>query len=236
MSTSSSSSRSCPFRISDDWAERLKEDLEAPYMWQLVDFVRAEREAHAVFPPKELVFNALNLTPFESVKVVIMGQDPYHGPGQAMGLSFSVPRGTRIPPSLQNILKEQVQDVGIQLPQHGSLEKWAQQGVLLLNATLTVRSGQPKSHYGQGWERLTDAILQRLWERPSPTVFLLWGSSAQEKCRRVMHDVDASPHLVLRSVHPSPLSAHRGYFGSRHFSQTNHFLEERGLRPIDWQL
>ncbi|MCB1135885.1 MAG: uracil-DNA glycosylase [Chlamydiia bacterium] len=226
----------CPFQLAPDWASRLREEIEAPYMWDLVDFVRRERAQHEVYPPKELVFNALNLTAFDDVRVVMMGQDPYHGPGQAMGLCFSVPRGIPNPPSVQNIFKEQVVDLGIQMPQHACLESWARQGVLMLNATLTVRRGQAKSHFGKGWERFTDAIIEKLWQRPDPIVFLLWGNSAKQKCQRVMQLQAKSPHLVLSCAHPSPLSAYNGFFGCKHFSKTNAFLRSVGRGEIDWQI
>ncbi len=184
-----------------------------------------------VYPPFEKTFAAFCHTPFQSVKVVIVGQDPYHGPGQAHGLSFSVPKGVPAPPSLQNIFKELATDVGTVKPSHGCLEGWADQGILLLNATLSVRDSEPKSHYGRGWEQFTDRVIQLLGERKDPIVFMLWGRSALEKCKHV-----GAPHLQLTSVHPSPLSAYGGFFGCRHFSKANEFLQASGKSPIVWSL
>lgn len=219
------------------WLERLKPEFEKPYMRRLETFLGQEiADGKTIFPPFDKTFNALCCTPFEEVKVVIMGQDPYHGAGQAHGLSFSVQPGVPVPPSLQNIYKELSSDIGFVSPNHGTLLGWAKQGVLLLNATLTVREGEPRSHYGRGWEEFTDRIVQLLAERQDPLVFILWGKSAYEKWRHVAPQRTASHHLVLTSPHPSPLSAHAGFFGCRHFSKTNHFLEKAGKKMIDWNL
>lgn len=216
----------------NDWDEVLQEEVQKPYFQELRYTLAREYKQHTVYPPKELLFSALKLTPYERTRVVILGQDPYHGPGQAHGLSFSVLPGVRIPPSLQNIYKELESDLGISAPNHGYLLHWAEQGVLMLNAVLTVREGQPNSHKGLGWERFTDAIMMKLNERDEPLVFILWGSYAQQKGAFI----DRRRHMVIRSPHPSPLSAHRGFLGSRPFSQTNDFLREQGLGPIDWAL
>lgn len=189
-----------------------------------------------MFPPRGQRLRALELTPLDSVKVVILGQDPYHGPGQAHGLSFSVPQGVRQPPSLVNIFKELQSDLGIAPPAHGNLEAWAQQGVLLLNNSLTVESGQAASHAGRGWDAITDAVVAAVAAREEPTVFILWGSHAQAKAARISELREGSRHLILRSPHPSPLSSHRGFFGSRPFSKANAFLEEHGRGAIDWRL
>jgi uracil-DNA glycosylase len=207
-------------------------------MQTLKQFLVAEKQAgKVIFPAGNQIFNALDSTPFEAVKVVILGQDPYHGPGQAHGLSFSVPLGVKIPPSLRNIYKEIERDLGfkelgLSMPSHGCLQSWAQQGVLLLNATLTVEQAQAGSHQRRGWELFTDKIVQTLSEQRSGLVFLLWGSYAQKKGRVI----DRSKHCVLEAVHPSPLSAHRGFLGCGHFSQANHYLQQQGLAPIDWSL
>lgn len=214
------------------WLERLASEFEKPYMRGLEAFLANEARAGAVvYPPFEQVFNALCETPFDLVRVVIVGQDPYHGEGQAEGLSFSVPRGMALPPSLQNIFKELKEDLGVQTPSHGCLLDWAKQGVLLLNATLTVRAGEPKSHHGRGWEMFTDQVIQVLCERERPMAFILWGKSAQDKCQRLLV---SGRQLVLTAAHPSPFSAHSGFFGCRHFSKVNHFLESCGMHPIDW--
>jgi len=219
------------------WLERLRPEFEKPYMRRLEAFLAEESaNGQTIFPPFEETFSALCYTRFEDVKVVIIGQDPYHGAGQAHGLSFSVPPGIPIPSSLQNIYKELAEDIGFKPPTHGSLLSWAKQGVLLLNATLTVREGQPRSHYGHGWEEFTDRIVQLLAQRKDPLVFLLWGKSAYEKFRHVAPQGQTSPHLILTSPHPSPLSAHAGFFGCRHFSKTNIFLKKVGKAPIDWNL
>lgn len=216
----------------NDWDEVLQEEVQKPYFQELRYTLAREYKQHTVYPPKELLFSALKLTPYERTRVVILGQDPYHGPGQAHGLSFSVMPGVRIPPSLQNIYKELDSDLGISAPNHGYLLHWAEKGVLMLNAVLTVREGQPNSHKGLGWERFTDAIMMKLNERDEPLVFILWGSYAQQKGAFI----DRRRHKVIRSPHPSPLSAHRGFLGSRPFSQTNDFLREQGMGPIDWAL
>lgn len=228
----------CPFELEPSWYEVLKEELQKPYMTELASFIELERnKSLSVFPPASLIFNAFRMTPFDRVKVVIVGQDPYHGPGQAHGLCFSVPQGVPPPPSLQNIFKELQADLSIEPPKHGCLISWAQQGVLLLNATLTVRQGEPLSHYGRGWERFTDLVLQKICERNQPVVFVLWGKSAQEKGRHFVEDKrDRNKYALLTAAHPSPLSAHNGFFGCRHFSKINEFLSSHGLTPIDWHL
>ncbi len=214
------------------WLKRLEGEFEKPYMRQLEAFLAEEYRAQvAVYPPFPLVFNAFCQTPWDAVKVVIIGQDPYHGEGQAHGLSFSVPPGVPAPPSLQNIFKEQKTDLGLPIPNHGCLTAWAKRGVLLLNATLTVRAGLPKSHYGRGWEQFTDRVVQLLCERKDPLVFLLWGKSALEKVQHV-----GPRHLGLSAPHPSPLSAHAGFWGCRHFSKANAFLAQNGVAPVDWRL
>ncbi len=215
------------------WLERLEEEFHKPYMKQLEAFLKSERDAE-VYPPVEQIFNAFCFTPFDQVKVVIMGQDPYHGSGQAHGLSFSVPKGVAVPPSLQNIFKEIKSDLGIEPPPHGSLVGWAKQGVLLLNATLTVRANEPKSHFGRGWETFTDRVVELLCEKKEAIVFLLWGKSAYDKFGQVAEK--AKHHWVLTAPHPSPFSAHTGFLGCRHFSKTNEFLTKMGIAPIDWKI
>lgn len=218
-------------KINDSWAERLGNEFAQPYFSQLTDFVRHEYATTTCYPPGRLIFNAFNLCPFDSVKVVIIGQDPYHEAGQAMGLSFSVPDGVAMPPSLQNIFKEIQGDLGIGVPQSGNLTRWAEQGVLLLNATLTVRAQQAGSHQRHGWERFTDAAISRLSEGRDHLVFILWGGYARSKASLI----DRSRHLVLESVHPSPLSANRGgWFGNHHFSRCNEYLAGHGMGPINW--
>lgn len=220
-------------KLEESWKAVLADEFQKPYMHDLKAFLQQERKAGNVFyPPGPLIFNALNSTPFDQVKVVILGQDPYHGPGQAHGLSFSVPQGVQIPPSLQNIYKELKADLGIPIASHGNLEHWARQGVLLLNATLTVRAGQAASHHNKGWERFTDAIIHALNERREGLVFVLWGRNAQEKAKFI----DRKRHHVLTAAHPSPLSASNGFFGSRPFSKINQILEAIGQKPIDWAL
>lgn len=220
-------------RLHPSWLEPLRAEFAAPYMQSLKAFLLAEKEAGKhIYPAGGQWFRALDLTPLDKVRVVILGQDPYHGPGQAEGLCFSVPEGVRPPPSLVNIYKELQSDLGIPRPTHGHLSHWADQGVLLLNSVLTVRQGEAASHQGKGWEQFTDAVIRLVNDKADPVVFLLWGSYAQRKAAFV----DGSRHLVLKSVHPSPLSAHGGFFGSGHFSKANRFLEERGLVPIDWAL
>lgn len=218
-------------KINDSWAERLGNEFAQPYFSQLTDFVRHEYATTTCYPPGRLIFNAFNLCPFDSVKVVIIGQDPYHEAGQAMGLSFSVPDGVAMPPSLQNIFKEIQGDIGIGVPQSGNLTRWAEQGVLLLNATLTVRAHQAGSHQRHGWERFTDAAISRLSEGRDHLVFILWGGYARSKASLI----DRSRHLVLESVHPSPLSSNRGgWFGNHHFSRCNEYLAGHGMDPINW--
>ena len=218
-------------KINDSWAERLGNEFAQPYFSQLTDFVRHEYATTTCYPPGRLIFNAFNLCPFDSVKVVIIGQDPYHEAGQAMGLSFSVPDGVAMPPSLQNIFKEIQGDLGIGVPQSGNLTRWAEQGVLLLNATLTVRAHQAGSHQRHGWERFTDAAISRLSEGRDHLVSILWGGYARSKASLI----DRSRHLVLESVHPSPLSANRGgWFGNHHFSRCNEYLAGHGMDLINW--
>jgi uracil-DNA glycosylase len=220
-------------KIEASWKAHLDEEFQKPYFADLKRFLQEEKRAGAVvYPPGSLIFNAFNTTPFDAVKVVILGQDPYHGAGQAHGLSFSVPEGIRPPPSLVNIYKELRDDVGFRIPEHGNLEKWARQGVLLLNAGLTVRAGQPASHQGKGWEQFTDAAVRKLNDAREGLVFILWGRPAQQKGAII----DRRRHHVLESPHPSPFSADRGFFGSRPFSRTNRLLTEMGKTPIDWQL
>ena len=215
-----------------DWNPVLRPEFEQPYWSELQDFVRAERAEHAVYPPDDEVFAALHLTPLAEVKVLILGQDPYHGPGQAHGLCFSVRDGVRIPPSLQNIHKELASDLGIETPSHGELTAWAEHGVLLLNATLTVRAHEAASHQGHGWERFTDQVIRVVAAKPERVVFILWGASARKKKSLV----DRERHVVIESPHPSPLSAHNGFFGSRPFSRANQALEDAGRDPVDWRL
>ena len=220
--------------IEPSWNTVLHDEFEKPYFKALTEFVKQERKGpDPIYPDRGNVFNALKLTPYNKVKVVLLGQDPYHGPGQAHGLSFSVPRGTALPPSLKNIYKELVSDVHVPMPQHGCLEKWAQEGVLLLNTLLTVRKGKPLSHQKQGWELFTDAIIKALAERVEPVIFLLWGRNAQEKCRHI----EASfSEYILTAPHPSPFSAHSGFLGCRHFSKVNTLLMRMGHAPIDWSI
>lgn len=216
--------------LQNDWAEVLDDEFAKPYYKELREFLKQAYRTERVFPPMEDIYNALRVTSYADTKVVILGQDPYHGPGQAHGLSFSVRPGVQPPPSLINIFKEMEADVGCARPNHGCLLGWAEQGVLLLNTTLTVAQGRPKSHAGHGWETLTDAIIQRLSERQTPLVFILWGAHAQSK----MPLIDTSHHHIIKSPHPSPLSASRGFFGSRPFSRANAYLIQDGLEPIDW--
>ena len=222
-----------PVQLAEDWKQALGDEFEQPYMQQLREFLLAEKAAgKQIYPPGSLIFNALNSTPLGRVKVVIIGQDPYHGPGQAHGLSFSVPPGVRPPPSLQNIFKEIQRDLGQPIPAHGSLQSWADQGVLLLNAVLTVTQGQAGAHANRGWERFTSRIIELLNQQCEHLVFMLWGSYAQKKGAQI----DASRHCVLKSVHPSPLSARRGFIGCGHFSAANAYLQENGRHPIDWRV
>lgn len=218
-------------KIDPSWHEVLRPQFEAPYFAELKNFLVAERQQYTCYPPGNKIFNAFDSTPFDKVKAVILGQDPYHEPGQAMGLCFSVPQGITVPPSLVNIIKEINSDLGTQIPlTSGTLTGWADQGVLLLNATLTVRAHQAGSHQHHGWETFTDAAIHELSQRRSGIVFLLWGSYAIAKKALI----DTSKHLVLTAPHPSPLSAYRGFFGCRHFSQANAYLQQQGLTPIDW--
>lgn len=220
-------------RCDKSWEPILQPLLDEEYMIHLSNYVQEFREAGLVFPPKELVFNAFKITSFEDVKVVILGQDPYHNDGQAHGLSFSVPEGIAFPPSLRNIFKELETDIeGFQIPKSGDLTYWAKQGVLLLNATLTVNAHQAGSHQNKGWEKFTDQIIKMVSEQKDHVVFLLWGAYAQKKSSLI----DDSKHLILKAVHPSPLSVYRGFFGSKHFSQANQFLTQNKIEPIDWKL
>ena len=216
--------------LGNDWDDILKGEFESPYYLQIRQFLKSEYSTRTIFPPMHDIFNALKFTPFENTKVVILGQDPYHEPGQAHGLSFSVKKGVKIPPSLVNIYKELHDDIGMEIPSHGELTSWAKQGVLLLNATLTVRQAQANSHQKIGWATFTDNVIKHLNNSPRPIVFLLWGSNARSKKAYITN----KNHLVLESVHPSPLSAYNGFFGCRHFSRANSFLEETGQAPINW--
>ncbi|MEX2130674.1 MAG: uracil-DNA glycosylase [Pseudohongiellaceae bacterium] len=218
-------------KLEESWRRLLEDEFAKPYMCNLREFLRREKKlGKVIYPPGELIFNALDSTPFDQVKVVILGQDPYHGPGQAHGLCFSVLPGVPPPPSLQNIFKELATDLNIARPKTGCLESWAHQGVLLLNAVLTVEAGRPTSHEGKGWEQFTDVVVHKLNELKSNVVFMLWGSYAQRKGGFI----DAARHLVLKSPHPSPLSASRGFFGNRHFSRANGYLLAHGKSEIDW--
>lgn len=217
-------------KIEPSWKEALKDEFGKDYFGKLTDFVKTEYSSKQIFPAGSQIFNAFDQCPFDKVKVVIIGQDPYHGPGQAHGLCFSVNDGVTFPPSLLNIFKEIERDLGIPYPQSGNLTRWAQQGVLLLNATLTVEAHKAGSHQGKGWETFTDAAIRKLATEKQNIVFMLWGSYAQQKGAMI----DASKHLVLKSVHPSPLSAYRGFIGCGHFSHANQFLEAKGLDKINW--
>lgn len=218
--------------IQNDWLEPLNPEFRKPYYAELFQFVKEEYATRKVFPPADDIFNAFHLTPLSQVKVVIIGQDPYHNVGQAHGLCFSVKPEVDIPPSLVNIYKELHEDLGCYIPNNGYLVKWAEQGVLMLNTVLTVRAHLANSHRGKGWEKFTDAAIAALNKQDRPIVFILWGRPAQTKKRML----DNPKHLILEAAHPSPLSAHNGFFGSRPFSQTNEFLEEHGIQPIDWQI
>lgn len=217
-------------KIEESWKAHLQEEFGKPYFERLTEYVRQEYADKTVYPPAKLIFNAFNRCPFQDVKVVIVGQDPYHEPGQAHGLCFSVPEEMSLPPSLQNIYKEITQDMGKKTPRSGNLERWAEQGVLLLNATLTVQAHRAGSHQGKGWEEFTDAAIRHLASEREHLVFILWGAYAQRKGE----SIDANRHLVLKSPHPSPLSAHRGFFGNKHFSRTNDYLKAHGKQPVDW--
>lgn len=220
-------------KIDESWKAVLNEEFGQPYFQTLTDFIRSEKVAgKTIYPMGSLIFNAFNTTPFHQVKVVILGQDPYHNPGQAMGLSFSVPRGVRLPPSLQNIYKELNDSLGIQAATHGDLTRWAEQGVFLLNAMLTVERNKPASHQKIGWQNFTDAAIRALSEHREHLVFMLWGAYARKKKALI----DEAKHLVLESAHPSPFSADKGFFGNNHFKAANDYLQKHGLEPIDWRL
>lgn len=218
--------------IEEGWYEALKNEFESAYFTDIKTFLIDEKKRHVVYPPSPLIFNAFNLTPFNDVKVVILGQDPYHNEGQAHGLAFSVPDNIQKPPSLQNIFKELNQDLGMPIPIHGNLKKWAREGVLLLNASLTVRAHTAASHAKIGWQHFTDAAIKALSDKKQNLVFILWGNYAIAKENLIDH----SKHLILKTVHPSPLSASRGFFGCRHFSKTNEYLINNNIKPIDWSL
>lgn len=231
MTTEATPSSTSTIKLEPTWKAVLEDVFTTPNMQALKKFLMAEKAAgKIIYPRGSLIFNAMNSTPFDQVKVVILGQDPYHGPGQAHGLCFSVPEGVAPPPSLVNIFKEIEQDLGIKLPKHGCLQSWANQGVLLLNSVLTVERHKAASHKGRGWEQFTDTIISTLNQQRKNLVFLLWGSYAQQKGKFI----DRERHLVLTSPHPSPLSAHRGFFGNRHFSKTNAYLQKNGIEPISW--
>ena len=220
-------------QIDPSWKDLLAPEFNKPYFNQIVQHLKTEKkQGKTIYPPGPFIFNAFNSTPVDKVKVVILGQDPYHGPGQAHGLCFSVQKGVPPPPSLVNIFKELKEDIGIPTPAHGDLSHWAQQGVFLLNASLTVRAAEPMSHAKIGWAQFTDTVIQTLAASRSHLVFLLWGKFAQEKARLI----DESKHCILRAAHPSPLSAYAGFFGCRHFSKANHYLMENGVEPVDWQV
>ncbi len=215
-----------------DWNPHLRDEFAKPYWDDLQQFVRAERDQHTVYPPAGEVFSALHLTSYANTRVMILGQDPYHGPNQAHGLCFSVRHGVPVPPSLANMYKEIRSDLGIEPPRHGNLQHWATQGVLLLNATLTVRAGQAGSHQGKGWETFTDQVIRVVNDKTDPVVFILWGAYARKKKALI----DTERHVVIESAHPSPLSAHNGFLGSKPFSRANEALQARGRQPIDWRL
>ena len=217
-------------KIEQSWKQRLQTEFDKPYFEQLTQFVRTEYQTRTIYPPARLIFNAFNLCPFDKVKVVIIGQDPYHGAGQAHGLCFSVQDGVQFPPSLRNIFKEIHDDIGTPVPLSGNLTRWAEQGVLLLNATLTVRADEAGSHQRRGWETFTDAVINAVASEKQNVVYILWGSYAQQKAAMV----NRSQNLVLESVHPSPLSASRGFFGNHHFSRANQYLIEHGKEPVVW--
>jgi uracil-DNA glycosylase len=220
-------------QIEESWKHELQNEFQQPYFQKVVDFLKQEKKAgKTIYPPGPLIFNAFNTTPFDKVKVVILGQDPYHNPKQAHGLSFSVPQGVPPPPSLVNIFKEIREDLNIEIPTHGNLEKWAQQGVLLLNAALTVEAHQPMSHSKIGWHHFTDDVIRIISEKKDNVVFMLWGGFAKTK----QELIDRNKHLVLTAAHPSPLSAHNGFFGCHHFSKANQWLQQNGIKPIDWSL
>ncbi|MDR2385166.1 MAG: uracil-DNA glycosylase [Tannerella sp.] len=217
-------------KIEQSWKECLKDEFEKPYFKQITDFVREEYGKNTIYPAAKLIFNAFDLCPFDKVKVVLLGQDPYHEPGQAHGLCFSVKEGIPFPPSLRNIFKEINEDLGKPVPRSGDLTRWAEQGVLLLNATLTVRAHSAGSHQGKGWETFTDAVIRKLASQRKNIVYILWGAYAQRKAEMI----DSRLNLVLQSSHPSPLSASRGFFGNKHFGKTNEYLEKTGQKTIEW--
>lgn len=221
-------------KIEPSWKEVLQHEFSRPYFQQVVTFLKTEKAAgKIIYPPGSLIFNAFNQTPFAKLKVVLIGQDPYHGPGQAHGLSFSVPNGIKPPPSLVNIFKEIESDIGVAMPSsYGNLTRWAEQGVLLLNAALTVRANEPFSHAKSGWAEFTDAVIQKISEQKKGIIFLLWGRFAQDKQLLI----DETKHFVLKAAHPSPFSADKGFFGCKHFSKTNDLLVKQGITPIDWKL
>jgi uracil-DNA glycosylase len=218
--------------LSNDWGYLLQDELEQPYYKELRDFLDEQYRSSVVYPQIDDIFNALHYTSYEGTKVVIIGQDPYHGLGQAHGLSFSVQPGVKVPPSLQNIFKELKEDLGFEIPDHGSLVSWAKQGVLLLNNVLTVQASEPASHQGKGWERFTDTIIRELNKRQQPVVFVLWGKHAQQKAAAI----DENRHCIISSPHPSPFAARKGFFGSQPFSKANAFLRQTGVKEIDWQI
>lgn len=222
--------RKMDVRIEASWKTVLHEEFEKPYFQTLVDFVKKEYQSKTIYPPASQIFAAFDNTPFDAVKVVIIGQDPYHGPNQANGLCFSVHEGVRFPPSLQNIFKELNSDIGKEIPHSGDLSHWAAQGVLLLNTTLTVEAAKAGSHQKKGWEEFTDAVIAQLSEKKENIVFILWGSYAQKKGAKI----NRQKHLIIESVHPSPLSVHRGFWGSKPFSKTNAYLQSKGISPIAW--
>ncbi len=217
-------------RLNNDWDDILKDEWEKPYYRQLHNFLKEEYSTRRIYPDMHDIFNALKYTPFSNTKVCIIGQDPYHGPGQAHGLCFSVKKGVALPPSLVNIYKEITDDVGVTMPPYGDLTGWAKQGILLLNTVLTVRAGSPNSHKDKGWEIFTDRVISELNKKETPVVFLLWGANAERKARIITNPI----HKKLITVHPSPLSAYRGFFGCRHFSKTNEILEQNGMSKIEW--
>ncbi|MCI6499281.1 uracil-DNA glycosylase [Lachnospiraceae bacterium HCP1S3_C3] len=219
-------------QITNDWLDAISSEFKKPYYRELYNFVKDEYSRTVVYPPADDIFNAFHFTPLSKVKVLILGQDPYHNVNQAHGLSFSVKPGEDIPPSLQNIYKELNEDLGCYIPNNGYLEKWAREGVLLLNTVLTVRAHQANSHQGRGWEQFTDAVINAVNEQDRPIVYMLWGRPAQSKAPMLTNP----KHLILKAPHPSPLSAYRGFFGCKHFSMANEFLEKNGVEPIDWQI
>ena len=219
-------------QIESSWKAVLEDEFSSPYFAELKEFLIAEKQKYTIYPPGMSIFNAFNHTPFDQVRVVILGQDPYHGPGQAHGLCFSVPQGIPAPPSLVNIFKEIKSDLGIEMPKHGNLEKWANQGVLLLNATLSVRANQAGSHQGKGWERFTDSVISKISDQKTGIIFLLWGKYAQAKEKLI----NTQKHYILKAAHPSPLSVYNGFTGCKHFSKTNDILLSHGHPIIDWSL